>query len=301
MARRWRYPRSRRGFFYRFTPAVVVSSPPPYVPVFQEPSGRGSRYAGMRSRRGRFLTTPSALPLAHRPRRGVIRLTSVRRGKFFTVPFVVAATTAPWIPAATDIRRAPSRTVRRGRYFTVPLVGDAPPPPITIPQVTRERVRLWAIRRGHYWNAPQVPQAPVVPSWVPVFTRARRPLTGSTRRGDYQAVPQATPCPYRVASRRTRLPAYRRSRLWEPPRITQTAGPGPLVARTKTRRAPCLPTRRGVFIEPFWIGLAPNPVVIPDTVTVTPREYASTASGRDIGDSATARSNDSTATPRSPA
>lgn len=301
MSRRWRYPRTRRGDFYGIVPAPVVPAPPSYVPVFQEPSGRNTRLAAMRSRRGQFLTVQLAVcPPVPRLRRGTVRLALPRRGEYFIVPFAVVATAAPWIPPAMDVRRAQARQVRRGRFFTVPLVGAAPPPPVTVPQVTRERVRLWAIRRGHYWNAPQVPQAPIVPVWVPVFSRSRRPLTGPVRRGEYQTVPQRTTCPYRITSRRTALPYRRRSQLWSPPRITPTASPGPLVARTKTRRAPCLPTRRGVFIEPFWVGLAPNPVVIPDSVSVTARDYTSTAGARDGGSSVSARPNESTAIARSP-
>lgn len=220
MSRRWRYPRSRRGDFYTIVPAAVAPSAPSYVPVFQEPSGRNARLAGIRARRARFLVTTTAAPWippsVDPARRAPIRPT--RRGRFLTVPLVgVAPAAAPWIPPLLDIRRAPSRPVRRGRFYTVPLVGAAPPPAVALPTFTRGRVRVLFARRGHYWSPPYPQQqAPATP-WVPPITRARRPQVGPARRGEYLAtpLPRAT-CPGRMASRRSALPMRRRGQMWMP-------------------------------------------------------------------------------------
>lgn len=325
MSRRWRYPRNRRAVFYPVTPAAAAGPVAPYVPVMQEPSGRNARLAAFRARRRWPLPPILAVPVVGYPRRGVLRVTAVRRGKFLTVPFTVAAATtapwippgpaahrapprparrsryfpipavgvapaaAPWIPPATDARRTPPRTTRRGRYFPTPLVGIAPVLPAVVPQLPRHPARLWANRRARYWNAPPSPPAAPGPTWMPVFVRARRPITGLVRRGDFQQVPTVASCPNRLVSRRPGLPLSRRPRRWHPPIQVSAPTAVPLVARISTRRARCLPTRRGVFIEPSWLAIPvaaytpltdPVTAVRPNPATATTRGNAGAAAVR---------------------
>lgn len=325
MSRRWRYPRNRRGVFYPVTPAAAAAPVAPYVPVMQEPSGRNTRLAAFRARRRWSHRPIPTVPVVGYPRRGVLRVAAVRRGKFLSVPFTVAAATmapwispgvaahrapprpvrrgryfpvpvvgvapaaAPWIPPSTDTRRTPPRTTRRGRYFPTPLVGVAPPPPTVVPQLPRHPARLWATRRARYWNAPPSPPAGPGPTWTPVFVRARRPLTGVVRRGDFQQVPSVARCPNRIMSRRPGLPLSRRPRRWQSPIQASAPTAVPLVARISTRRARCLPTRRGVFIEPAWPAIPaaayapltdPVSAVRPNPATASLRANAGTAAVR---------------------
>lgn len=273
MSRRWRYPRSRRGSFYRvvsgglapaqpsFPPAfqepsgrnarlaavrtrrgkfgpivqAVVAVTSAFVPAIQEPAGRNSRLAGMRVRRGGFLPIPASQQVPVQQRRVPRYQSAVRRGRFFAVPLIgMAPAVAPWVPPLLDIRRAPARPARRGRFFTVPLAGLAPAPPAVVPQFTRERTRIGYVRRGRYWSPP-VQQITAAPTWAPPVTRARRPLAAPVRRGEYQAVPSRVPCPHRITSRRSQ-PLWRtHGRTWTPPwGFVPPAGPGPYIAKMIT-------------------------------------------------------------------
>jgi hypothetical protein len=305
MSRRWRYPRARRGQFYRVPPAgAAPATPPPFLPTVQEPSGRNSRLVGMRFRRGRIFAVPAPvvappLPVGRNPR----RLTLPRRGAFFSVPpaAVTAPAAAPWVPPLLHSRRPPARTVRRGEFLTIPLVGAPPlPPPLAVPTFTRERVRVLFSRRGHFWSPPYPQQQAPVSPWVPPLLRTRRPTALPPRRGEYLPVPAPRPvCPVRITSRRTQIPMVRRSRQWPVPRVA----PLPLGTTyvpeqiTASHRALHLQARRGAYIEPAW-PQAPRPAYTPVTdPAATIRPNLATATPRANVATATIRANPAEAAP----
>lgn len=62
MARRWRYPRSRRGDYFDVPIAPVVVPPPVWVPDLVEPHGWHPRWPSFRPRRGRLAEPPWPWP-----------------------------------------------------------------------------------------------------------------------------------------------------------------------------------------------------------------------------------------------
>lgn len=337
MSRRWRYPRSRRGDFFDIVPPGPAPAATPFLPAFQEPSGRNARLAGTRTSRGRFLPVIPAVcpPPARLARRAGARPGVLRRGDFYLVPFATPTPPTPWIPPVLDARRSPARTARRGRFFPVSLTSSSPatvvwipaavdtrrpparparrgrffavPPagfslaaPIVLPLRTPDRSRLLSVRRGRIWSPPPPVQQPAAPTWVPVFVRRARQRIGPVRRGEYVPLPPpSTVCPRRIGPRRPLPVLRRRSHGWGLPWVQQNA-PAASPVRVLSRRAAPRPTRRGAFIDPPWVGAAFVPYVAPDEVEATPRSYVSEGTARTVEPAATARTSLSTATARSP-
>lgn len=226
MSRRWRYPRTRRGSFYAVVPPMQATAPPPYPPAFQEPSGRNSRLAAMRSRRGLFFATVRADSIPPRARRYVVRLASARHGKFFSVPVTVVASVASWTPPQLDpARRALARPARRGKFFTVPPVGVvsvAAWVPANLDPARRAPIRPW--RRGRFYAVP-LTSAPTPAPWVPPnLDPGRRQLARLARRGEFFTIPLVGAAPSAVpwvpalnGARRPVARQVRRGRFWSTP------------------------------------------------------------------------------------
>lgn len=265
MSRRWRYPRSRRGLFYGPLQQPAPTAPS-YIPAFQEPAGRNSRLAGMRSRRGRFFTvTRVVCPPPRQARRSVVRLASVRHGKFFAVPFVGAVpATAAWVPPSLDpARRIPARLTRRGGFYAVPPAGAAPAVAAWIPPLLDPARRAGArpTRRGEFFTIPLVGAAPAVVQLAPGFLRqaARRVVHTGVRRGRFLPVPfvglapAASPwVPPVTRARRTAPGPARRGEYLSVP-FTRASCP----ARITSRRTSAPLCRRGRTWRPPWTVIAP--------------------------------------------
>lgn len=290
MSRRWRYPRPRRGVFYQ----ILTTLTTPYIPSFQEPSGRNSR--SRITRRGQFYRiTPTGvtqvaqyIPTITEQAGRNSRPRATRRGRFYAVAPAPIVAVAVWVPPFLAGRRSPVRPIRRGEYLIVPPSPQSPPacrrtrratshpsrrgryyavPPFSVlpgpgplsPSVQRPTSRrLVGPRRGRFFT---VPQQMVQPTWVPLITRARRrPSAGPGRRGEFLAIPlQFAACPPRATPRRAVPLLARRGQTWRPPwTYVPPAGPGPYIPRmiTSPHRPPLRPARRGVYNSPPWTGAA---------------------------------------------
>lgn len=303
MSRRWRYPRSRRGVFYGPPQAPATQAAPSYALVFRQPAGRNARLAALRSRRGLFFTTGRGDSAPPRSRRYAVRLASVRHGKFFSVPLVVVAASAPaWVPSSLyPARRAPVRPPRRGRFYAVPLVGLAAAPPtwIAAPLDPARRVSSRTTRRGKFYTVPPTGADPAAATWVPpALDPARRQSARRARRGQFFPIPLAarpTPVP-RATRPRVRLLVARRGHFWAlPPRPVSAASWVPPM--TRARRAPLRPRRRCDYLTvPVPAVLEPYvPAEIPVGSTrstdgrAATRVLAATALTRDLDGAATTR------------
>src|SRR6184192_650236 len=162
MSRRWRYPKSRRGSFYQVIKTQAAAAPP-FVPSFQEPSGRNSR--PRTTRRGQFyrvipaavVQVASFVPSVMEPGGRNSRPRPIRRGAFYSVPSASVAAVAVWVPPYLSGRRKPARPTRRGEYLTaLPPVVLAGPGPL-VPSIQRPSTRRAAVvRRGRFYGVPAV-------------------------------------------------------------------------------------------------------------------------------------------------
>lgn len=223
MARRWRYPRARRGDFFD-----VVPTPPPPATAGWVP---GTVRATARPRcgqpsRGRYAepawpeTPPPAAP-DHLP--GFVRQRTRRsaaagsRGTFTVVP-----PSLPWTPSRTGRARPRPVAVRPTGRHEPPWAPGRPPPAIT-------RRRGWApsTRSAVRYEPPWIRPAP------PASLRPRRrPWTLRAGCGRFHE-----PVWPQVAAE---------SSVWRP---------GVVCARRRPSAA-ALPVR-GRFAEPFWPAVAP--------------------------------------------
>lgn len=259
MSRRWRYPRSRRGDFYGIVPTATPASPPAYVAVFQEPSGRNSR--ARITRRGQFFrVTPATvaqvlpcIPAVMEPAGRSSRLvaTRVRRGQFLSVPRRVC----PPVPS-TQRRRQWMASPRRGEFFIVPLTIATSVSVWTPPMLEARRPASWLARRGEFLTVPLVGLVPAAAPWVPPLLDTRRAPARPARRGEFFAVPLVGAAPHppavvpQVVRSHIRVTFGRRGRFWLPPLVQQVAPASSWVPQvTRARRNPAAPVRRGEYLS----------------------------------------------------
>lgn len=222
MTRRWRYPRARRGVFFRL---VVDIDDVPYAswalrrqrpaPVVTRGSRRGRTWGTVRSqvnppwptsrvtrrrplvyacRRGHawsppWLVSQAPLPPAYPPPWVVHRqqrMPLVRKFRTWDAPIEQTA-----LPGWTDHRRL-IPPVRRGRSWVVTRPQVNPPwQPTPIRQTPR---RLLLMRHGRTWWPLPVPQQPITaPSFPPPPLVSHHARLGVTRRGRFTIVPPPPP------------------------------------------------------------------------------------------------------------
>lgn len=257
MSRRWRYPRSRRGTFFRVVPPQASTPPPPaYLPVVLEPSGRSSR--PRTTRRGRFWTVvPSVVavqPPTYAPQwlkqSGHPAAVRGRRGVFYVVPPVAPVQAAVWVPPVLHARRPAARPVRRGEFWPVPSAAVVAPAPYCRPR----RATYPLARRGRFYSVPPLvtPSPPAVAPWPPRLTRPSTRRLVLPRRGEFWPVPlvglapvQTQPVLSWIPRARVRYIAVRRGEFWPVvPRPTVTTVPWTPALLTSARPLVSL-VRRG--------------------------------------------------------
>jgi hypothetical protein len=283
MARRWRYPKARRGTFFRL---VTDIDDVPYAT-----HARRQRSLPPVPRRGRQWGTVRPQVNPPRPTQTLARHRTYapapwRHGHTWAPPWPAqqAAQAPPFPPPALDNRHQRTLLVRKFRTWDAPLDQPAAQPPaldnrhqrttgarryrtwdapLDQPSITAQldprHPRLAAIRRGRAWAPVPAPVAPASPpAYPPQWLTQRRVLLALRRGRQWGAVPApvtVTPPAYQpqwLTRRRSMSTATRRGHGWQvvPAPVMTAPTLAPRWVATRRRQLPPPPRRHLVSWTP---------------------------------------------------
>jgi hypothetical protein len=285
--RRVRYLLTRRGRFFKFTPAPVAPPPPPdWV------SRHTARSAAIRRVQSAALASPRRAHLYSPPWPAITPPAVVyvpaltgqsrpalsgapRRGRIFTAPTSIPAPLA----GVGRTRRPPVAPRRTGQFFEPPWPPTSAPatPDWIAPPIWRNPPRPAGTRRGQFIEPAWTPVAPVLPpDWVapPLGHNPSRPATH--RRGRFLTPPPATAfppagiCAARQARPARTPPRRNRRHFFElPPAAPAVQTPPPIAFIACPHRQRGTIGRRGRYLQPPWPAEAPPPTPADITGTQT--------------------------------
>lgn len=259
-----------------------------------------SRRLRPRPRRGAFQQVPYGQRTVHlgNIRRRGRTLAIARRGQFFQVPPLAAASAAPALvaqlvqqagsrshrlsarsgqffsaprnqrtPHPGDIRRrGRMSSARRGAFLTVPPATVVVVTPVLPPQAfLRRRIAIPPVRRGLFIPPPQ--PTTVVPQFVSSFIQqvGSRSRGVSARRGFFSLVPKTQRALHPGNIRqRVKLASVRRGQYWAlGGSLIVTAVPSEI--KQPRKRLPR--SRRGAFLSAPYSPIIPPPARLPSSIT----------------------------------